>query len=244
MVKSPYYKLGVILIVSGAVLAPVFYLILDSVPLAALGISMITLGLVSAMLASSRPPITPEASQMMLLSGIQNLAALLEELGLRNRAIYMPAEGAGRPRALIPLSDDNINHIEAQTFPERLIARYGSNPEDIGLLVTTPGSVSLDGVGVEPGGGYAQIDGVLSQIIVGTMDLADSISSNLFTDKLVVEIKKPRFKYQNIWFYRCLGSPLASIVASVASQALLKPVRITNEEETKKGLKVELEIME
>ncbi len=243
--KNPYYRLGVILVVSGAILAPVFYLILESVPLSALGISMIILGLVSSMLAGSRPDITPEASQMMLISGIQNLASLLEELGLRSRAIYLPSqEGEGRPRALIPLQENGAVPKNTGKLPERLVARYGPGMHDIGLVVTTPGSVSLDGVGIEPGGGYEQIEGALNNILVGIMDLADSVSANISNGRVVVNITKPRLKYENIWFYRCLGSPMASIAATAASQALSSPVRIDREEKTRKGLKIELEVLE
>jgi len=75
------------LTLSGATLSPVFYFILDSVPFAALGLSFIMLGLTCIALANTRPPISPEASQMMLQTGIQNIAALLEELGLNAKAI-------------------------------------------------------------------------------------------------------------------------------------------------------------
>ena len=59
----------------------------------------------------------------------------------------------------------------------------------------------------------------------------------------MVEIAKPKLKYENIWFYRCLGSPLASIAATVASQALARPVRVAHEEEIKKGVKIEIEVL-
>src|SRR3989338_4868611 len=105
--KNPYLRLGLVLTLSGAVLAPVFYFVAVSVPLTALALSAIILGLVSAMLGNARPAVTPEASQMMLQTGIENIAALLEELGLTARAIYLPSpENGGRPKALNPLKED------------------------------------------------------------------------------------------------------------------------------------------
>ncbi|MDP2954453.1 MAG: hypothetical protein Q8O76_14210 [Chloroflexota bacterium] len=244
MTRNTYLRLGVGLVICGAALAPVFYFVLASVPLASLALSAIILGLVSAMLGNARPDITPEASQMMLQTGVENLAALLEELGLRSRAIYLPSsEGGGRPRALIPLNEDGPLPSTGQTLPGRLIVRYGPNLEDMGLVVTTPGAVSLDSVAVTPGGGPDQIEDALSHILVGIMDLADSVSAHVVDDRVVVEVCKPKLKYENVWFYRCLGSPLASIAATVASQALALPVRVGSEQETKKGTRIEIEVL-
>ncbi len=51
---NPYLRLGLVLTLSGAILAPVFYFVVVSVPLAALALSAIILGLVSAMLGNAR----------------------------------------------------------------------------------------------------------------------------------------------------------------------------------------------
>ena len=136
-------RVGLLLGISGAILAPVFYFIVTSVPLAALGISMIIIGTVCVALGNARPDISPEASQMMLETGMENVAALLEELGLRSRAVYIPHSSRDvRPKALIPL---NENRALSKTIPtaNRLIVRYGPNPEDICLSVVSPGAVSL-----------------------------------------------------------------------------------------------------
>ena len=76
-ISNPYIRLGLVLTLSGAVLAPVFYFVVVSVPLTALALSAIILGLVSAMLGNARPEINPEASRMMLQTGVENIAALL-----------------------------------------------------------------------------------------------------------------------------------------------------------------------
>ncbi len=231
------------MVVSEAVLAPVFYFVVGSVPLAALGFSCIILGLVSAMLGNARPEITPEASQMMLRTGVENIAALLEELGLRSRAIYLPASGGGRPRAVIPLSEDGPLPGKGKAIPDRLIARYGPNLEDMCLVVTTPGAVSLNGVTLTPGTGPDQIEAVLSHILVGIMDLADSVSVHNLGDRIAVEVTNPKLKYDNVWFYRCLGSTLASIADTVTSQALDRPVRVATEQETGERARIEIEVL-
>lgn len=244
MKKNPYFKLGQVLIISGAVLTPVFNFVVNSVPLAALSLSAVMLGLVSAMLGSARPNITPEASQMMLKAGVENIAALLEELGIRSKAIYFPSNGNGRrPRAVISLNENGHLPVRGKELPNRLIARYGPNLEDMCLVVTTLGAVSLDGIAVTSGGGSEQIGSALSQILVGVMDVADSVTAHNTGDQIVVEVVNPKLKYDNIWYYRCLGSPLASIAATVASQALDRPVRIASEQETRKRVRIEIEVL-
>jgi hypothetical protein len=241
---NPYIRLGLVLTLSGAVLAPVFYFVVVSVPLTALALSAVILGLVSAMLGNARPDITPEASQMMLQTGVENIAALLEELGLTARAVYLPSpESGGRPRALIPLKEDDTLAGIRQAIPDRLIARYGPNLENMCLAVTTPGAVSLDGVDIVRGGGPDQIENALNHILVGVMDLADSVSLHMLEQRLMVDVVKPKLKYENIWYYRCLGSPIASVVATVACQALACPVRIASETETGKGARIEIEVL-
>jgi hypothetical protein len=243
MSRNPYLRLGLVLSLSGAMLAPVFYFVLDSVPLAALAISGIILGLVSAMLANARPEVPPEASRMMLQTGVEHMASLLEELGLRSKAIYMPhPANGGRARALIPLNEKGSLPKKGQPVPNRLIARYGPNPEDICLVVTTPGTVSLDSIAINPGGGLDEIEGTLNQILVGMMDLADSVSVHALGDGIVVDVAKPKLRYDNVWFSHCLGSPLASIAASVVSKALNQPVRIAREDDTKTGIRIAIEV--
>ena len=71
-------------------------------------------------------------------------------------------------------------------------------------------------------------------VLTGLLDLADSIEVR-FNDKQVnIEVTGPELHYENVWYYRCLGSPIASIVASIASDGIGKPVRIA-EENYRKG---------
>ncbi|MBI4331408.1 MAG: hypothetical protein HY673_09020 [Chloroflexi bacterium] len=244
MKRNPYLRLGTVLAVSGAMAAPVFYFIVASAPLTALAISAIMLGLISAMLGNARPDVSPEASRMMLRTGMENTAALLEELGLRSRAVYLPSSPNGHnPKAFIPLSENGTAPAKWQSVPGRLLARYGPKPEDMGLVVTTPGSVSLDGISVVKGGGPGQMEAALNNILVGMMDLADSVSVHYLVERVLVQVTNPRMKYENIWFYRCLGSPLASIAATVVSQSLEQPVRVASETEKDKKMVIEIEVL-
>lgn len=244
MGMNAYVRLGIILAVSGAATAPVFYFVAVSVPLTALSLSAIIVGLVSALLGNTRPDISPEASRMMMETGMENIASLFEELGLETRAIYLPSTGVDpRPKALIPLKDDGkLPDIGA--VPKRLIARYGPNLENMCLIVTTPGSMSLDGIALVRGGGLDQLESALNQILVGKVDMTNSVILHAGADSLMVDLIKPKLQYENTWYSRCLGSPLASIAAAAAAEAFAKPVRIKSETRTDKHtVRIELEVL-
>jgi len=46
-----------------------------------------------------------------------------------------------------------------------------------------------------------------------------------------------------IWFYQCLGSPLASIVASLGCEALDKPLVVEREAQEKGSYMIELRVL-
>ena len=91
MKNNPYRLLGIGLTIAGAIFAPVSYFIISSIPLTAIALSSVMIGFTSIALASSRPQISPEASRLILETGMENIAALLEELGLNHKAIYLPS---------------------------------------------------------------------------------------------------------------------------------------------------------
>lgn len=64
---------------------------LTSVPLTALGLATAILGGVSLALGRSMPRLPPEAVPYLLEAGVENMATLLEELGLTCRALYLPS---------------------------------------------------------------------------------------------------------------------------------------------------------
>ena len=245
--QNPYSLLGLALASTGGAFAVVSYLILDSVPLTALGISMAILGAICLTLARTRPKIPPEVSIILLETGLENTAAIVEELGLRSKAIYLPPSfSGGHPRALIPLhSNPGPYQIQiGKVLPGRLIAKYGPAPEDIGILVTTPGS-SVAGIpGAEPGPCVDGLEASLTSALVGMLDVADRATVNMTGESVFIEVANPRLEQRNLWFYELLGSPLASVVASLAAEALDKPIIVESETHGKGKLMIELRVLD
>jgi hypothetical protein len=242
--RNPYRILGQGLCVAGAIFAPISYFIINAVPLTAVAISAIIVGFTCIALANARPYISPEACQLVLKTGMENTAALLEELGLRSKAIYLPSTMRdGHPQALIPLIDDgDIARIEKK-LPGRLIVRYGLKPEDMAIAVATPGSINVGMLETKPGPNAAEIEAAANYMLIGVLDIASSVTVNLTDGRVNVEVSGSRLNNEDVWYYRCLGSPIASIVAAISSEALGKPVRIIEESSQKRKNRIILEVL-
>jgi len=244
-IKGSYTLLGLGLILMGVLLSFVSYFILTSTPLTALGMSTIILGIVSLALGKGHPEIPPEASALMWKSGLENISAIIEELGLRSKAVYLPSSWAsGKPQALLPLHSNPHPPKPDKPLPKRLIVKYGSNPQDMGLLVTTPGSTIADTLRFKPTAMHGDLEAALSSVLTGMTNLADDVRVARNDDKVIIEVSNPRLDSKDMWIDECLGSPLASIVASMSAEALNKPVAIEREGCEKGKYTIELSVLE
>jgi hypothetical protein len=244
VLNNPYRLLGIILAGVGALAAPLFYFVVGSVPLAATAISAIILGLTCILLANTRPYISPEACQMLLKTGMENTSALLEELGIRNKAVYLPsALRDGHPQALVPLVGEGDFSRVKDKLPGRLIVRYGPGSDEMAIAVTTAGSLNLDLLPNKPEPTADSLESSLNYILTGVLDIASGVTVNMVDSRVNVEVSGAKLTYENIWYYRCLGSPLASIAAAITCEALDKPVRIVEENGRKGKSLITLEIL-
>ena len=103
--KNTYSRAGLGLLIAGAVIALPAYFILALTWLTALAISMVIMSFILLALGKAIPKLSPEVCNLVLETGIDNMSALIEELGIRNKAIYLTSSLTGnRPQALIPLN--------------------------------------------------------------------------------------------------------------------------------------------
>jgi hypothetical protein len=185
--------------------------------------------------------VPPQASDILLQSGVENTSALVEELGLNTKAIYLPSSMTGdKPKALIPI--ETPLKLSKKILPKRLIVKYSSNPKDVGLLVITPGSEISRIVEVKPDCSAEDLETAISEVLAGTVYLADGDRLVKDNNKIVVEVINCRLESKKMWIYECLGTPIASIVASVAAQVLDKPVTVKIETASKGKYVIELEV--
>lgn len=245
IMRNQYSQLGLGLLLAGAALIPTSCLLLRSTPITALGISLVILGATCLVLGKTRPKIPPEVSSLLMETSLENLSSLLEELGLKSKGVYLPSSlTGGKPRAIIPLHNNPRFPEINEPLAQRLIVSCGRDPEDVGIMVTTPGSNIVNMLETKPGASSDEIAAALTTILVGTLDLATSVKLSLGDNKATVNVSHPRLEENRIsWAVQSLGSPIASIVASLLAEALGKPVAIESEESKPREKLIELEIL-
>ncbi|UCD09880.1 MAG: hypothetical protein JSU79_04340 [Dehalococcoidales bacterium] len=242
--KNRYKILGVGLCSAGLILIPVSYFVIDSVPFAAVGISAIMIGMTCLILACSHPSFSPEIYQLLLKTGLENTSTLLEGLGLSNKAVYLPSIlGDGHQQSLIPLVGDGEFHLVQEIILEKLIVPYGKNPEGRAISVTTPGSININRFESIPGPTADEIEMAVNEILSEILDIADSASVILTIDRVYVTVSNPKLIFEDTWYFRCMGSPIASIIAAISSEALGRPIMISDENPEKKLTTITLEVL-
>ena len=100
----------------------------------------------------------------------------------------------------------------------------------MGLLLTTPGSAVSGIITTKSDATDADLEAALTLVLVSTISLADGVKAAMDEDKIRVEISNPRLENRKMWVYESLGSPIASIVASVVAEVLNKPITVDNEQ--------------
>lgn len=245
--KDSYAISGSGLIIVGLMLFFAAYIILRSTPLAALGISTLILGITTIALADPKKRMPYETSKILFESNIDNVSALLEELGLNSKAIYLPSSMTqGKPRTLIPLHmSPQIPRINS-SLSKRLVVRYGPDPDDMGLLITTLGSTIVSTMKIKPDDAPGKLEATLSTVFTSIVEIADNAKVDVIGQKILVEVMNPRQgdNNQNIQIYDCIGSPLASIVSSIAAEVYDRPIVVEGERQQKGKSIIELRIVD
>ena len=241
--RNPYTWAGLSLLIAGSLVSLSAYFILLLTWLTALGICMLILSFILLALGRTIPKLSPEACRLLLETGIDNMATIVEELGIQANAVYLPSSLTGdRPQALIPLhSNPSLPPIN-KTLSQRLIVKYGASPGDIGLLLSTIGSTAIGLLETRPGPTSDELESALTYLFTGILGVADRTRVACNENHIKVEISNPRIENGTAWSHQCLGGPFASIVASVAAEARDKPVTIKQEEHLNGKCSIELEV--
>jgi hypothetical protein len=241
--RNPYTWTGLGLLTAGLFISITGYFIFQLVWLTALGICLLILASILIALAKAVPRLPPEVCGLLLETGIGNIATLIEELGIKTKAIYLPSSlSSDYPRAFLPLHSNGSCPRITRTLPRRMLARYGAAPEEIGLLISTIGSTALSLLETKPGGTPAELESALTSLFTGRLGVADRTRVISYNGTIKVEIDRPRLENGTSWSHRCLGGPLATVVASVAAEAWNRPMTISREEQNNGKYCIELEV--
>jgi hypothetical protein len=111
------------------------------------------------------------------------------------------------------------------------------------IAVTAPGSTSLKNLEIKTGSTSSDIEQAAANVLTGQLDIATAVEVRMDGNKMEIEVTGPRMHFENVWYYQCMGSPIASILASIASDGLDKPVRIMEDSYNKGKSIIKLEVL-
>jgi len=196
---SPKAKLAAVTLgVWGTALAVYSYLVLGSVPLAALGVGALIVS-VSILSTYEESPYS-EAARAFLEAYAVNVARLLEEFGASEPALY--TRGG---LAAVPLNGKLPEGVKPS--PERLLA---------GVRGSYFLSIALPNPPIEAGDPEA----ALSSLLVDTLGLCDGVKVARSDDRVVVEIAKPKVRGEAARFESVLGPLPVHLAASALAVAM------------------------
>lgn len=243
--RNSYTWAGLSLLVSGVLIFLAANFILMVTWLTAFGVAMLILSLILLFLGQTIPKIPPEVSSLLLQTATDNIASIIEELGISSKGIYLPSSlTGGKPQVLLPLRSNQSLPPITRALPQRLIVRYGAGADDIGLLLSTAGTTAASLLESRPGPTSTELETALTYLFRGILDVADGIRIITRENHISAEIYNPRIENNTTRAHQFIGGPLASIVASVAAEAWDKPVIIEQEMEEKGKYSIELEVLE
>jgi len=205
---------------------------------------MLILAFIFLALGRAIPRLPPEICSLLLETGTDNIATLVEELGLKTKAIYLPSSlTSNQPHALIPLHSNSSLPEITRALPQRLIVRYGNHPDDVGLLVSTIGSTAVGMLESIPGNTSIELESALVSLLTGVLGVADGVRVVYDENHVKVTVSKPRIENRADWSHYCLGTPLASLITSVTAETWNKPVIIDSEQPDRNDYDIELEVI-
>ena len=224
---------------------PVAFFVIKSVPYTAIGLSAAIIGFTALALSTSRPKISVETSFLLFETGMKNIEAVINELELHEKAIYLPpSENTNKIQVVIPLNN-KLSLTELKTaVGGKLFVRNFNNNEIIGVLVHSPSTLAIEKLDnkIEPTA--EELENILTHILAGVFDLGDSVHVDIRSNTVNVEVGHPELQIEEMRHYESIGSPVASIVAAVVCKALEKPVRIRSETNKKRRSHIFLDVLD
>jgi len=218
-----YLAFGLGCMIVGAPFAAFSWFILRDTALTALGLACAVLGATVALVPNS--PVPKQTVRSMVEGSCVNVEALLEELDVKSKALYLPPRD-GRVYVYAPLRENVSDEVLAWVVnaPTRVVTDVGGVR---GVMLFPPGSevVRLSLIGEESG-----IEEALSYVLVDTLEAVDGVKAVRAGDRVVVQILKPRMETGFPRFRKVLGSLPVSVAGCVLAAVLKQPVLYEGEE--------------
>jgi len=218
----------------GSALAVVGYLEPGLTPLMVLGVAVFVIG----MLVQWDEGAMEHTIVNLASAAWENVSALVEASGVVNNGIYLPSSAVGgEPMVLVPSTP--VASLGSIKIIGKPLATYGQGAT--GLLLASPGSRA---VAACRGVISSDLEASLRNCLVRELSLARGVA---VTEGEVIGIRVEGARlidlYGNSTIKAVLGSAVASIVASIAAEALNRPIAIQNEARDRGALLVRLRVL-
>jgi hypothetical protein len=220
-----YTIIGIIFLVFGVFLSETFFLLYTSVPLIAVGISIVILGLTIMLVPNNLMP--SHFLRSTITESYLNIEEILEQFEAKEKCIYLPIR-ENKVFAYIPLngqtkSSRNTQALKALEAPIRLVTEVDGNP---GLMIFLPISHDFLSKSIQD----LNAEEALKNILVDQFELIDSIKMIETKDKIVISLSGNKIETNLPKVKNIIGSFPISLAGCILSNVINKPI-IFNEEE-------------
>ncbi|MCS7098466.1 MAG: hypothetical protein NZ922_05780 [Candidatus Methanomethyliaceae archaeon] len=228
-------KFGLSLAIFGASFSLGCYFLIENIPLTAMGIGLIILG-ISWMLIPSNP-LPKESIQSLIKSSCSNIEAFLEAIGAMEKSIYIPRND-GKVIAYIPIKKAGLSLKEIAENSSKLIFKHGRS---LGAIIIPPASINPSAFN-NPNNSK-EFSSLLEDALIES-EIAESIRAVIKDEFINIEIEGIHTDVEYQRFKLIMGSLPASISAQAAALALSKPIKIEWEKRNGNRSIVQLRVLE
>ena len=252
---------GVFTLVFGAIIS-VFGFLVGLVPIAALGLGSLILGVMILLLPESMSAKASRLATIFSLPALLDIEALIVDLDANSRGVYIPVTGFGvEPRVLVPLTDSALASLAP--FPKSRLSRsrrvfvtLGTGMYERGILLYPPGgeivqalesclqldlgTLRLEELGDRMGFGFEML-GISRRVMAVRLD-GSNVKFQMTLISLVDLEERLRTVAPRV--IEQMGSPLTSAVAASVAKVTGKFVRVLNSNLKGSNLTGTLELME
>ncbi|MDH5807388.1 MAG: hypothetical protein QXW62_05860 [Candidatus Methanomethylicaceae archaeon] len=228
-------NIGMAIAIFGLILSLGSYIIIENIPLTAMGIGLIIIGI--AWFSLPPYPIPRKAILDIIESSCSNIESFLEFIGVNKRAIYLPSNG--KVVAYVSLIENenprNISFKEIADNIDRFIIKQG---KCLGFTIIPP-SIKLDNINPE-----TNIEAILDYVLVEYSEIAESVKAIKSEDGFIVEVNKVRVDINYPRFKIVMGSLPSCLIAQIIALIFSKPVQIIDEKYFKDKIIIQLRVLD
>ena len=252
---------GIFILILGALFGFFGYLI-GIVPILALGLGALILGVMILFLPESLSAKAGRLATVASLPALLDMEALIVDLDVSSRGVYIPATGFGvSPKVLVPLRDSAIEALSSLprarlTRSRRVFVTLGTGLYERGVLLYAPGgeivhalescleldlgTIKLDELAARMGYGFENLGLTNRSVSIRQEESTVRFQMNLMS---MVDLEE-RLRSEAPRLVEQIGSPLTSAVASSVAKVTGKFVRILNSNIDGSSLAGALELLE